>query len=128
MMSTLQICLWSCPRLQLSLKKSIGNALRLRSGYRCTLGRIARHKSGRSKIELQTTHFRQNDSIPRRDKSSSKDKSTRRDRRPHTCSYEHCRRSTTHKTDECLFAKLAVKIGTESWRRQGDASPIVLGQ
>ena len=29
-------------------------------------------KSGCSKIELQATHVRQNDSVPRRDKSSSK--------------------------------------------------------
>ena len=47
-------------------------------------------KGGRSKIELQATLVRQNDSVPRRDKSSSKGKSTRRVTRPHTCTYEHC--------------------------------------
>ena len=32
---------------------------------------------------------------------------------PNTCNYEHCMRPTTHKTEGCLFAKLAAKIGPD---------------
>ena len=73
-----------------------------------------RHR-GRSKTERQATRGRQDNSASKRDRSSGKAKATR-STRPNTCHYEHCMRPSTHKTDDCLFAKLAAKIGTDSGR------------
>ena len=63
-------------------------------------------KRGRSKSERQATQGRRDNSASKRERSSNKAK-TPRSTRPPTCTYEHCMRPTTHKTDECLFAKLA---------------------
>ena len=70
-------------------------------------------KRGRSKTERRATHGRRDNSASRRKRSSSKAKATR-STRPQTCTYEHCMRATTHKTEDCLFAKFAAKIGTGS--------------
>ena len=71
------------------------------------------HKRGCSKTERRTAQGRHDNSTSKREMSSSKAKATS-STRPHTCSFEHCMRSTTHKTEDCLFAKLAAKIGTDS--------------
>ena len=70
-------------------------------------------KRGRSKSERQATQGRRDTSAPKRERSNSKVKSTRATQ-PKTCTYEQCMRPTTHQTGDCLFAKLAAKIGTES--------------
>ena len=62
------------------------------------------------------------------DESSSKSKSTRRVTQMHTCNYEHCMRPTTHKTEDCLFAKLAAKLGQIPDEALSDAPSIVLGK
>ena len=71
------------------------------------------HKHGCSKTECRATHSRLDDSLPRRDKSSSKGKFTHCVTQSNTCSYEHYRRPTTHETEDCLFAKLAAGIGAD---------------
>ena len=65
------------------------------------------HKRGRSKTKRRATHVRQ-------DKRSSKGKFTNRVTRPNACNYKHCMRPTTHKTEDCLFAKLAAKTGADA--------------
>ena len=66
-------------------------------------------KRGRSKSERQATQGRRDNSASKRERSSSKAKATRSTR-------PHCMHLTTHKTEDCLFAKLTAKIGTESWQ------------
>ena len=68
------------------------------------------HKCGRSKTKRRAIHVRRENIVSRRDKSSSKGKSTRRVTQPDTCNYKHCMGPSTHKTEDCLFAKLAAKI------------------
>ena len=75
---------------------------------------VPKHKRGRSKTELRATHARQDYKVSRRDKSSSKGKSTRRVTQTDTCNYERCMCPTTHNTEDCLFAKLAAKPRTDS--------------
>ena len=70
------------------------------------------HKRGHFKTERRAAQGRQDSSVPRRDRSSSKATSTRVTR-PNTYNYEHCMRPTTHKTEDCLFVKLAAKLGTD---------------
>ena len=70
-------------------------------------------KRGRSKSERRATQGRRDSSVSKRERSSSKVKATC-STQPHTCSYEHYMRPTTHKTEDCLFAKLTAKVGTES--------------
>ena len=78
---------------------------------------MPKHKRGRSNTQSQATHVRRQDnSVSRRDESSSKGKSTRRVTQPNTFNYEHCMRPTTDKTEDCLFAKVATKIRTDPWR------------
>ena len=67
---------------------------------------------GRSKSERQATQGRRNNSTSRRERSSSRAK-TPRSTRPSTCNFKHCMRPTTHKTEDCLFKKLAAKIGSD---------------
>ena len=82
-------------------------------------------RRGRSKTERRATHARQNSCVPRHDERNSKGKPTRVTR-PNTCNYEHCMRPTMHKTEDCLFAKLAGKIGLTPDEAQSDVPPIVL--
>ena len=70
------------------------------------------HKCGRSITERRAAQDRQDRSVSRRDRSSSKTKSTRVTR-PNTCNWEHCIRPNTHRTEGCLFAKLAAKMGAD---------------
>ena len=79
-----------------------------------SLVEMPNHKRGRSKTERRAAHVRQDNRVSRRDKSSSKGKSTRRVTQTNTYNYGHSMRHTTHKTDDLLFAKLAAKIGTDS--------------
>ena len=79
-----------------------------------SLVEVPKHKRDRSKTERRAIHVRQDNKVSRRDKSSSKGKSIRRVTQTNTCTYKHCMRPTTHKTEDCLFAKLATKIGTDS--------------
>ena len=67
---------------------------------------------GRSKSERQATHERRDNSGSRPERSSSRAK-TPRSTRPSTYTFEHCMRPTTHKTEDCLFIKLAAKIGSD---------------
>ena len=68
------------------------------------------HKRGRSKTECRTTHGRQDNSVPKRDKSSSSKGKSIRVTRPNTSNFKHCMRPNTHKMENCLFVKLAAKI------------------
>ena len=72
-------------------------------------------KRGRSKTKRRGAHDRQDSSVPRRGKSSSKGNSTRATQ-PNACNYEHCMRPITHKTEDCLFPNLTAKIGADPWR------------
>ena len=66
---------------------------------------------GRSKSERQATQGRRDSSLSR-GKTSGKQK-TPRSTRPSSCMYEHCMRPNTHRTEDCLFKKLAEKIGSD---------------
>ena len=66
---------------------------------------------GRSKSERQVTQGRRDSSLSR-GKNSGKQK-TPRSTRPSSCTFEHCMRPNTHKTEDCLFKKLAEKIGSD---------------
>ena len=68
---------------------------------------------GRSKSKRQATQGRRDNSVSRRYRSSSSRAKTPRSTRPSTCMFEHLMRPTTHKTDYCLFKKLAAKIGSD---------------
>ena len=68
------------------------------------------HRRGPSKTERRATYDREENSVPRSDKNSIKGESTSA-ARPNTCKYKHCMRPTTHKTEDCLSAKLAAIIG-----------------
>ena len=68
---------------------------------------------GRSKSERQATQGRRDNSVSRRYRSSSSRAKTPRSTRPSTCMIEHCMRPTAHKTEGCLFKKLAAKTGSD---------------
>lgn len=71
-------------------------------------------KRGRSKTDRRAAAGRQDNKPSRRERSASKGKSSSGGTRPVTCKYEHCMLPTTRQTVDCLFAKLAEKIGTDS--------------
>ena len=65
---------------------------------------------GRSKSERPATQGRRGSSTSR---GKSNGKKACRTTRPTTCTFQHCMRPTTHQTEDCLFKKLAEKIGSD---------------
>ena len=65
---------------------------------------------GRSKSERPATQSRRDNSTSR---AKSNGKKASRTTRPTTCTFQHCMRPTTHRTEDCLFRKLAEKIGSD---------------
>ena len=65
---------------------------------------------GRSKSERPVTQGRRENSTSR---AKSNGKKASRTTRPLTCTFQHCMRPTTHRTEDCLFKKLAEKIGSD---------------
>ena len=79
---------------------------------------------GRSKSERQTTQGRRDNSSSR---GKNNGKKTPRATRPSSCTFEHCMRPTTHRTEDCLLKKLAKKSGVTPDGARIDLSPVVLG-
>ena len=69
-----------------------------------------RKQRGRSKSERPATQGRRDNSTSR---AKSNGKKASRTTRPTTCTFQHCMRPTTHRTEDCLFKKLAEKIGSD---------------
>ncbi|CAN0008564.1 unnamed protein product, partial [Ascophyllum nodosum] len=65
---------------------------------------------GRSKSERPATQGRRENSTSR---AKNNGKKASRTTRPITCTFQHCMRPTTHRTEDCLFKKLAEKIGSD---------------
>ena len=79
---------------------------------------------GRSKSERPVTQGRRENSTSR---AKSNGKKASRTTRPLTCTFQHCMRPTTHRTEDCLFKKLAEKSVATLDGAQIDYPPLVLG-